>query len=238
MSINLGVYDFFAYFIPGTLYLYVFNELLRIAGWKFIDFASWIQPENTPSVVVIIPILICAYIIGHILDPFAHFFCYRLIRRMRGLLPTDEEAVQTEKERYPILNIKFEAKDWPVLMNLLRQRNIETMHTIDKYQADSTMLRNVAFGSLLLAIIQTGGYFSSHEKMYLINSFVVFLLSVFSYLRSKEFRLWYFLGVYEASLEYGSSVEEVVEYNREIKNLNSKGRIAKKSESRKSKINK
>ncbi len=116
MSINLGVYDFFAYLVPGTLYLYVFNELLRIVGWKFIDIASWTQPKNVPSVIVIIPILIYAYIIGHILDPFAHFFYYKLISRVRGLLPTEEKAVQIEKERHRILNIRFEAKDWPILI--------------------------------------------------------------------------------------------------------------------------
>lgn len=233
MSINLGVYDFFSYLIPGTLYLYVFNELLRIVRWKFIDFASWMQPENTPNAVVIIPILICAYIIGHIIDPFAHFFYYKLINRIRGLLPIEEKAVQMEKESHQNLNIKFEAKDWPVLMNLIRQRNLETMRTIDKYQADSIMLRNIAFGTLWLAFFQVIGYFLLHETVYLVYSLVVFLLSIFSYLRSKEFRLWYFQGIYQASLEYGSNVEEVVEYTRAIKKLKRKNGVGEKPDSRK-----
>ena len=37
MSVSLGIYDFFAYIVPGLLYLFTLNEFLQIIEGKFIN---------------------------------------------------------------------------------------------------------------------------------------------------------------------------------------------------------
>src|SRR5574341_459412 len=215
MSVPLGLYDVFSYFIPGVLYLFTINELLRIVGWNFVDVVSWIKSESAPSTFIVFQIIVCAYVVGHILDPMANTFFLRIINRVRKLVPASEVALRWQRELHPKLDIKFEAQDWFLLYNLISQRNIEVARDIDKYQADSIMMRNIAFGSFLLFCVQIGGYFSAHKSIFLINGLVAVLVSIFAYLRSIEFRTWYFSRIFEASLEYGLSLEKVVKYNHE-----------------------
>ena len=74
MSINLGIYDLFSFIIPGLLYLYAFNEFSRSIGWKFVDIISWAIPGQIPSLIFFIPILIGAYLAGHLLDRVSQIF--------------------------------------------------------------------------------------------------------------------------------------------------------------------
>ena len=227
MSIALGIYDVFSYFIPGVLYLFTINELLRIINWEFVDIASWIGHESSPGISLILAIFICAYVVGHILDPIANTFFVKFINRVRGLLPTSEMALHLERKLHPNLNIEFDAKDWFLLYNLISQRHIEVARAIDKYQADSIMLRNITFGAFLLACIELGGYFATYQIILLINSLVAILVVIFAYFRSMEFRLWYFSSIFEASLEYGLRLEDVISYNHKDR-LRTAGKQVKK----------
>ena len=71
MSITLGIYDFFAYLIPGLLYLFVFNEFLRSIGRSTLNIVSWFRMGQAPDIILFVPILIGDYIIGQIFDPLA-----------------------------------------------------------------------------------------------------------------------------------------------------------------------
>lgn len=213
MSIALGLYDVFAYFIPGVLYLFTINEFLRIAGWKSVDLASWMQSASAPGLFVVFLGLVCAYVVGHILDPFANGFFLGVIHRVRRLASASEAVLRLIRELHPKLDIRFDAKDWFLLYNLISQRNMEVARSIDKYQADSIMLRNIAFGFLLLFCVQLGGYFTAYDNIFLLYGFIAMLASIFAYRRSMEFRSWFFSSIFEASMEYGLSLEEVVGYN-------------------------
>jgi hypothetical protein len=213
MTINLAIYDFFSYFIPGLLYLSVANEFLRVLGWKYVNFVSLSQSGYTLNIIVLVPIIIISYILGHLLDGIANRFFYGLVDRLRRQPPMYANALRILKERHPQLSIKFDPMDWAVLFTLIRQRNSEMAHSIDRDQAYSIMLRNISFGCLLLALIQAGAYVASSQQALLLNCLAAFLISSLAFWKSAEFRLWFFLDIFEASLEYGSSLKDVVEHN-------------------------
>jgi hypothetical protein len=214
MPITFGIYDFFSYFVPGLLYLFVFNEFLRSIGLKFIDFALWFQSGQTPSAIFLIPLVIVAYVVGHVFDPLTIKFFFGFIYRIRDRRGSSSVSLELVRESYPTLKIKFEPRDWNILFTVLRQRNSSISQIIDKFQADSIMLRNIAFGMLLLSLIYLGDSISRNSPLPLIGSAVCIVFCVFCIYRSRQFRIWFFTGIFEASLEYGTTVKEVVEYNR------------------------
>lgn len=214
MPITFGIYDFFSYFVPGLLYLVVFNEFLRVIGWKFINFETWFQPEQVINLLLLVPVILVAYIIGHLLDVLAFKFFFGFVFRIRNQRGASYRGLEFVKENYPTLKVKFEPKDWNVMFTILRQRNKDISQVIDQFQANSIMLRNIAFGMLLLSVIYIGESISIQSSGPLIFASVTFVICGISIYKSRIFRTWFFEGVFEAALEYGASVKEVVEYTR------------------------
>ena len=58
MSFSLGIYDLFAYLIPGLLYLFVFNGFSRIIGWEFVDISLWLKSGSPLNAALVIPVLL------------------------------------------------------------------------------------------------------------------------------------------------------------------------------------
>ncbi len=227
MSVNLGFYDFFSYLIPGFLYLYVINEFLRVVGAKFIDIGNWIQTGQVPALVLSVPILLAAYVMGHIFDAISLRFFFHFVYRIRDSQGATSKSLQIIKEKYPYLGIKFESKDWEALFIFLRQRSVETSQNIDKFQAESVMLRNIAFGVLLLALLNLEIFFSTMSWVYLVVALCCLLICWISISESFKFRIWFFTNIFEGSLLYGFSIEEVIEYDMR------KSRIGKTLENKK-----
>lgn len=222
MAINLGLYDFFSYLIPGLLYIYVFNEFMRSIGQKFIDIETWFQSGQAPSLTIFIPILIGAYLIGHLIDPVAQRL-FKIFYQFRNPKKVYVRALDDIKKHHPNLNIKFEPGDWNLLLSFIRHRNLEMAHILEKFNADSIMLVNIALGLFGLALIQVGMFLSIGAWVFLINSagiFILFLLAVF---KANQFRSWFFIGIFQAALEYGKDLKEVVKNKiKEPQNANNK----------------
>ena len=216
MSINLGLYDFFSFLIPGLLYMFAFGKLLVDLGWNYSEAIPW-ETVDFSNIIIILPVVAFAYIVGHVMDVVANGVFVRAIRRMRNrsnkTVSAEVKALAIQKEVHPNLDIKFSEKDWFLLFNLIGQRNITLSQYIDKYQADSIMLRNISFGSFLLAIFQVVGDVGSSASSSLAIVFLSLVFSIVTYLKSEDFRMWFFSSIFEASLEYGLSLEEVVKYN-------------------------
>ncbi len=212
MSVNLGFYDLFSYLMPGLLYLYVINEFMRIIGAKFIDVESWLRAGQAPEFSVLLPILLVAYIAGHVFDAIALRFFFQFIYRLRNKEGASSQSLKVIKEKHPELDIKFKSKDWEILFTFLRQRNIDTAQNIDRFQADSVMLRNVALGVLLLAPLHLFLFFSTMTWVYLLITLCEILVCVITISESFKFRMWFFTNIFESSLLYGRNVEEVINY--------------------------
>lgn len=207
MSISIGIYDLFAYTIPGFLYLYLINEFLHLIGWNYF------QLTNLPisnEIVVGIVITLGAYLAGHVFDYFAYWFCFRLLTRYKIM----DASLDRLKVKYPDLNIQFQPRDWDPLFVSLRLRRLDYSRVLDTFGATNIMLRNVSFSFFLLALFQVYNMFVDFQVSLLIVTVGSLIVSRVAYLRSRIFYVWFFSDIFSASLEYGTSLKEVIEYNR------------------------
>src|SRR5215210_814607 len=169
MSITLGIYDFFSYIIPGLLYLYVINDFLRIVRWNFVEINSWLRPDQAPNFVVLIVLLVVSFIVGHIFNPLAKEL-FDFVSGLSKRKGAAERSLMAITGRYPNLKIAFGPKDWSTLFVLIRLRNLDLSKFIDKFNADSLMLRNIAFALILFAVNYIVEFFVTGDWTFLITS--------------------------------------------------------------------
>ncbi|MFN8596392.1 MAG: hypothetical protein U0559_09450 [Anaerolineae bacterium] len=103
MSIRIGIYDFFAYTIPGALYLIAVGYLATIFGLAAIDF-QWLA--NLAGLQAL-ALAMCAYIGGLIVDLIAMRWSHLFRSRDLSGIKLDEF-----KKAHPNLDVKFKASDW------------------------------------------------------------------------------------------------------------------------------
>ncbi len=218
MSIAIEIYDFFSYLIPGTLYIFVFNEFLRVVGWKYINIQNWFQPGQAPDFVMLVPLLVVGYLVGNLLDPISHDLFRKPIYQFRDKRRVYKRVLDDLNNQYPDLKIQFKPKDWDVLFNVIRQRNLEMAHILDKFNASNLMFANVSFGMFLLTIIQVVAFFLERNLVNLYNATGFLVLCSLALYSSNQYRAWFFKGIFVSALEYGKSVKEVVEHKEDAQN--------------------
>ncbi|MBI5933842.1 MAG: hypothetical protein HY867_09055 [Chloroflexi bacterium] len=213
MSFSLGLYDLFSYLIPGMLYIYVVNEYIKLFGFSHLDPSQLSKVDQSTSALVVVAILFAAFVIGHIFDYLASTLLYKLIYRRS--IP--EVALGELKRKYDTIDIAFKPDDWDILMIILRSRNIELTKILDKFQADSIMLRNLAFGFFLAMILSFTMFFQTLNTQEILLALAMLIAWGFASYRSKQFRLWFYTDIFQASLEYGSTLKKVMENNSKEK---------------------
>ena len=211
MSISVGIYDLFAYTIPGLLYVYVTYELLQKLGLlKF----SLLNPPILPDgygLIAFVLLVVSAHILGHLLDKFAHWFVFRLFKPYKF----SERMLQRTKDVYPDIDINFQPKDWGLLFSMLRMRNQEHARTIDTFEANSIMLRNISLGFFLLGVLQIYSTFLNLNILAIGIAVLLFILSIVARRRSHMFHMWFITDIFESSLKYGNNLKEVIAYDQE-----------------------
>jgi hypothetical protein len=212
MSITLGIYDLFSYLTPGILYLFVINQFFFVLGRKAIDVMSWFQPGQSIGFTVVIPILVGAFIIGYLFDILSYRF-FGFFYRFRKRPKLSEQSLFSIKQRYPDMKIKFNANDWSTLFVFVRLRNLELSQLIDKFNADSIMFRNFSFGFFLLSVVCVIDFFKTGNWAFLISAVLAFFFFLIAHTRSNGLRIRFFKQIFRASLAYGKSISEVVEYD-------------------------
>lgn len=208
MSISIGIYDLFAYTIPGLFYLYVIFEALRQFKVFRFDVSNIPDIPSGYGLLVFVLLVVVAHLLGHLLDYFAQRFVFQLLRRKKD----SDRALRELKERYPKIDIRFETTDWNLLFTLLRQRSQDHTRVIDSFEANSIMLRNICFGLFWLVIVQAYAVVVSFTTLGLILALAVAIFTFVAHQRSRMFHRWFIVEIFEASLNYGSSMNEVVAY--------------------------
>lgn len=203
MSVTMGIYDFFAYVVPGLIYLFLLNDFSSRMGWVSFDL---MQVNSQISIGTIGVVALAAYIAGNVFDIFAHWFCFGLLTRKN----MSETVLQEFKEQSPELNVAYRPKDYHLLFVLLRARHPTFTQTIDRFEANSILLKNVSFASLLFAVIRLPDVvirFSTANLALFLASLVICWLA---FRASKNYHTWFFLDVFQASIDYGLSIPEVL----------------------------
>jgi len=190
MSIKLGLYDFFAYMIPGSIYILVLTHLSTIFGWVKADFRLI---ANLPSLQILV-LAALAYIVGMVIYPIAER--WNGLFKPRGIA---KKAYSEFESRYSNFEVRFKPEHWGLLLAYIRRENFELSAEIERHNVISLMLKNLSFGLSLLAILQIVEFIrvkflTVHIAMFMILTF----LSILAIRESAKFKLWFYLSIFDA----------------------------------------
>ncbi|CAG1012096.1 hypothetical protein ANAEL_04340 [Anaerolineales bacterium] len=210
MSIALGFYDVFSYAVPGMFYLYLINEVLRIAGWKYVNIIQLAQSgDAAPNALIILLLGILAFVTGHVFEAIRSVLLDRIL-----YFGSRDRALENLKKRLAISDIKvdFHFDEWTIYQEVLRIRNPEAVIEQERLKSIAFMLRNLSFGASMLAVLQGVEFFSSSQQTYhLVVCGLAILASYFLYNRSRRFDEWFFRTVYTQVLVYGGNIKDIIQ---------------------------
>lgn len=221
MSIAIGLYDLFAYTIPGFLYLYVVYEIFRKLN---IVKSEIFQLIGDFGIFEIGLSIIGAFVVGHLFEDLSHWLVIRLFRKKKWA----ESSMKRVREKYPELKIRFDDEQWVLIYSVLQQHNPQFLHTLNIFESNSIMLANFALGFLALAFLQLVNMIEQPTVINLLVFLVALLLYNLARKRSQKFHSWFYSEMFEGILAYGSSVEEIVAFNTEKKLTTVKRKTSRK----------
>lgn len=200
MSIQFGVYDFFAYAMPGGLYLLSFIYIYAsFVGIKF-DLLSNL------SIVQILIVTVFGYIFGLVIDRIAIFW-YRIFEPKQ----LAEVVFEKLKEDYPNLEFNFRGKDWAVLIAYLQREKIETTSEIHRFNAIHIMMKNASFNFIILAVAEIILFFNNgFDLLYLIIGVSLIIASIISARQAVRFNKWFFKSNFEAVIAKGLEQKDLI----------------------------
>lgn len=189
MSIRISIYDFFAYTIPGSVYLLVIAYVCSLFGILHIDLSTF-----NPSFFQTLLIAGVAYVLGMIFEPIAKAW-YKLFK------PKDlpDKALQKFQNERPHLAVEFRATDWPILLAYIRRENMELAEYIERDNAYNLMLRSLSLGLLLFGITQIIQFAITLSVLHIVFGIALLLASVLSLKFSLTFAVWFYLLIYETT---------------------------------------
>jgi len=208
MSISLGIYDLFSYAIPGMLYLYIVNEVLKLVDGQYIDVAQLSQSGNAaPSAVVIVLLAVGSYVTGHIFEGLRA----PLLDRWLYYYGAQDRVLKRIEQRlsHSGLKIDFHGDEWSVYLKVLQVRTSETIQEAERLKANGLMMRNLSFGAFLFAVLQLVQFlFHTNVLLNLIPCLIAFFVMIITYQRSKRFDEWSYGDIYLQALAYGPNLKE------------------------------
>lgn len=191
MSLKLGIYDFFAYTIPGGLLLIIVFGSLEIFG--ITDLINWI---GELSFFKLFLFAICAYLNGFVFEPIISKWAK--IFQKRDFVGY---AFKEFKEHYPKRELNFDPYEYSIWIAGIRRKSLSLVVEIDRFMALSKMLRGIGFaiqlGALALIFIPI---FTKISLWLIPVGLIAGLLSITTIKESKKFHKWYYWVIYETIL--------------------------------------
>jgi hypothetical protein len=194
----MGIYDFFAYTIPGgLLMLAVLYAITRLTPLT-------IDPMQV-SIVQALFFAIASYLVGYILDPLAKYLWYARFEP-EDMLREAKADLNRRNDQIKFSDVNIH---WYVLLAYIRSKNMDMATEIERFKATEIMMRNVSFVLLFYAALPiidlTAHGFSIWQGIVTIVS----LLGCFLALKQAlKFGTWYYGGIFGtvAALELNSEL--------------------------------
>lgn len=201
MSLAVSIYDVFAFTIPGFLYLFTFNELLRILGYSNLDVVN----INFSS--YWLPIILLAYLTGHLME----FVSLRLWMRLWYRVPEEERAYKKFMTIKPEEKIDFNPGQWDLLFAVIQREDRSTTERIDRIIALRIMLRNVSFGLFIFSLLNLYLSFqSTFSLMHFMEAIGIFALSLVSLRRADYYSILLYTSIFQHAALYGKNLREIL----------------------------
>lgn len=199
MSIRIGVYDLFAYMVPGGLYL----TNVSIAASALFGFRVDAVVTHLDLTQALLLAFI-AYTLGIVVDPV----CSRTWNRLFYVKGLEQIVLRDLRERHPEYDLGFEAHDWRILRSYFHLRNREWSLDLDQFNAMNIMLRNLSFGLILLGVT-AATYGITTDPVYMAAAPVLAALSLLAGERSVTRKRWFFRAIFETAIAINVSTSDL-----------------------------
>lgn len=201
MSISLSLYDVFSNIVPGLIYLFTIQELIKIFGRSNVDI---LQMSTSGQVLFIILI---AFVLGHLFTTFTYEWWYRVFVKAYE----DKSALEKVQSRFPDLKLKFRPMDSELLFSVIQSQNRNMAEKIEGFRANAIMMRNISFGLFLIGLVELINFFLNNFAIgYLVIVVVCFISSGTALRGATRFYDWFYRDIFRVSSLYGSSYLEVI----------------------------
>jgi hypothetical protein len=191
MNVRIGLYDFFAYTVPGGLNL--FTILYILVRFKVVQVNQQFQ-DFILSAAGILLITIASYVFGLLFD----LLTSRWVRLFRAK-NFPQHILDEFKKIHPQIEIRFQAFDWSVLLAKIRNENVENGSMIEQNNVTNLMLRNLSFGFALLGIVQLIEFALTINTLNIVLAIIFTVLSGFAQAQSTKFARIFFFQIFEYS---------------------------------------
>ncbi|WP_433087484.1 hypothetical protein ACQP1P_16160 [Dactylosporangium sp. CA-052675] len=193
MTFALGIYDLFAYSIPGFLYISVFGYIASRLGW--IDISTK-DLKDVPSLLIVIGVAITAYLVGHVTWPLI-----RIIDRFSQRFWPWPEATKLMLDRDPEVAASGYLKYSRFLLQARAElANREVASEISRMRAIGLMLRNCVIPLAIACICATVELVVGSKHLFAGTSAVFLLLAAIgAAVQSRTMGQWSILKTFELS---------------------------------------
>ena len=192
MSIRVGIYDFFAYTLPGGFYLLISLFGLAVFGVIKVNLSML----NSLSLFSFLILLVAGYIVGLLLDPVAYKWSRLFQKRNREAKKFAFEEFHT---RHPWMELDFDPADWTIMLFAIKSKSIDIAMDVEQHNVASIMLRNISLGlAIVSATLLLFFVIVSTNVWNLVLAGFFFSLSFIAIRRCRLRRHWFYMGVFEA----------------------------------------
>ena len=197
MSITLGLYDIFAYLVPGVLFLYILNEFLALLHLATIDVNKLANP------IYAILMLIVAYFTGSMLYIlFDRLWYDRMYRKIR------QTALDDVKQRCPEIMIQYSVDSAGTLAEILRIRNYQALHDAERHKVNSIMMRNLSLCLSFYVLLQAISAVVYQAWIPFLPFGVVAIIFIpLTYRLAKWYDRWHYRAIFSEALSYGPDLK-------------------------------
>ncbi len=202
MASKIGIYEFFAYTVPGALYIITILYILNLFNIIVIDTKLY-----SLTLIQFLFFVSFSYIIGHIFDQVCNTIWYRFFK-----INHEESTLKYFKDNFPKFEIKFNANDWPLLLAYLRKENMDIVYDIEKFNASAILLKNISFAFIILSIAHILHLiFIKFTPVNFILILFFFISSIISMNKSLIFNKWFSAITYESIIARNLSISDFIE---------------------------
>lgn len=190
MTIKIRAYDFFAYTIPGGIFVAAFGYILHKYQWIPISLANL----STLELVVLVGL---SYLVGYFVDPLVSKSWYRLFRS-EDLF----ERTMTEfNKRQPSLEVNFRDMDWYIFFAFIKRHDNDMALDIDRLKVINVMLKNSSLGLFVFAVIFLLDFIDyGYLPIHVIGSIICLLMALVLGKESVKFQIWFYEGVFQCTI--------------------------------------
>ncbi|MFN8384132.1 MAG: hypothetical protein U0V02_19510 [Anaerolineales bacterium] len=225
MPIRIGLYDFFAYTLPGVLCLVIIGFWINVIGLWNIDFSIL----NSLSLAALLGIIGIGYIVGLLIEPLAYGWMKLLQQKKIDGMKVAFDEFTTQ---HPLIKVNFESRDLSILLRAIKSKSMEAAINVEEHNVAAIMLMNLSLVFILSSISTVIYYFAISTNLWILFlAFIFFVAALMTMSRSRTRRQWFYKSVFETfTAHFLLEKTKIVQVSGKKSNASKSMRSRKKSE--------